>query len=74
VQFPGAPTLTIAEGGNSAIVSWPYPSTGYVLQTNNNLSTTNWSNYTGAIVTNVAGSNDVTITPPTGHLFFRLGP
>jgi hypothetical protein len=74
VQSPGAPTLSIAHSGNSAIVSWSYPSTGYFLQTNNNLSTSNWFNFTGTIVTNVAGSNNATITPPVGNLFFRLGP
>ena len=74
VQNAGGPSLSIAHSGNSAIVSWPYPSTGYVLQTNGNLAKTNWLNYTGAIVTNVAGSNNATITPPIGNLYFRLGP
>jgi len=31
------------------------------------------TNYTGTVVTNGA-SNSVTITPPVGNLFFRLGP
>jgi hypothetical protein len=75
VQSAGAPTLSIAQSGNSAIISWSYPSTGFFLQTNSNLDKTNWSNYTGTIVTNVAGgSNTVTITPPVGNLYFRLGP
>jgi hypothetical protein len=75
VQNAGAPTLTITKSGNSAIVSWPYPSTGFYLQTNSHLSKTNWSIYTGTILTNGAGtSNSVTITPPVGNLFFRLGP
>jgi hypothetical protein len=75
VQTTGAPTLSITKSGNSAIISWPYPSTGFYLQTNSILSKTNWVNYTGTIVTNGAGtSNSVTITPPVGNLFFRLGP
>ncbi len=46
----------------------------YFLQTNSNLAkTNNWSNYTGTVVTNGVGTtNSVTITPPTGNLFFRL--
>jgi hypothetical protein len=73
VQTTGAPSLSITKSGNSAIISWPYPSTGFFLQTNSILSKTNWSNYTGTIVTNGAGtSNSATITPPVGNLFFRL--
>jgi len=76
VQSPGTPSLTIMKSGNSAIVSWPSPSTGYYLETNSNLANTNnWVKYTGVIVTNAAGTtNSVTITPPVGKLFFRLGP
>jgi hypothetical protein len=68
------PSLTIASSGsNSAMISWPSPSTGYFLQTNSNLATTNWTLYTGTIVTNGAGTtNSVAITPPVGNLFFRL--
>jgi hypothetical protein len=73
VQTPGAPILSIALGCQSAIVSWPSPSTGYLLQSNGGLSTTNWSYFTGLIVTNAAGTtNSVTITPPAGNCFFRL--
>ena|ERR1700722_3296602 len=75
VQMPGSPILSIGQSANSAIVSWPYPSTGYILQTNGNLATPNWGNYTGTVSTNAAGtSNTVTITPPLGNLYFRLGP
>ena len=73
VQSPGAPTLSIAHLANSAIISWPSPSTGYFLQTNGNLDKTNWSNYPGTVVTNGAGTtNSATLTPPIGNLFFRL--
>lgn len=75
VQMTGAPLLSIAESGNSAVISWPYPSTGFVLQTNGNLSNPQgWAPYAGSITSNVNGSNNATITPPTGQLFFRLGP
>ena len=76
VQTPGTPFLTIAESGNSAIISWPSPSTGYYLQTNSNIHNTGgWALYPGTVVTNGPGTtNSVTITPPLGNLFFRLGP
>jgi hypothetical protein len=76
VQNAGAPILTITQSPGSATVSWPSPSTGFFLQTNSNLALSNkWAIYTGTIVTNGAGTtNSVTITPPVGNLFFRLGP
>ena len=67
VQTPGAPLLTITYDGNQAVVSWPLSVTGWTLQTNANLSPSNWVNY-GATVIN----NAVTSAPPTGKLFFRL--
>jgi hypothetical protein len=71
VQTAGLPNLVITfVGPNSIVVSWP--NTGsYTLQTNNNLATSNWLGYGGAINT-VNGTNSVTITPPIGNLFFRL--
>jgi hypothetical protein len=41
------------------------------LQTNGNLSTPGWVAY-GGTVTTANGTNNTTITPPTGKLFFRL--
>jgi hypothetical protein len=70
VQTPGVPNLTITHSGNSVAVSWP--NTGsYTLQQNSNLSGGTWttSAYT---ITTANGTNSVTITPPTGSLFFRL--
>jgi hypothetical protein len=67
VQTPGAPLLTITYSGNQAIVSWSPSATGWTLQTNNNLATGTWGNYTGTVV-----NNSVTNAPPTGTLFFRL--
>jgi hypothetical protein len=67
VQTPGAPLLAITYVGNQAIVSWPSSVTGFTLQTNNNLATGTWGNYSGAVV-----NNSVTNAPPKGNLFFRL--
>jgi formylglycine-generating enzyme required for sulfatase activity len=58
---------TEAEWENQAIVSWSPSSTGWTLQTNNNLATGTWGNYAGTVV-----NNSVTNAPPTGNLFFRL--
>ncbi len=71
VQTPGLPNLTIRfVGPNSVVVSWPY--TGiYTLQQNSNLASTNWVPTTYYII-NSNNTNSITITLPTGNLFFRL--
>jgi hypothetical protein len=70
VQTPGTPNLTITYSANSVIVSWP--DTGsYTLQQNGNLATGTWTN-SGYSVSTANSTNSVTITPPTGNLFFRL--
>ncbi len=56
---------------DNVVVSWPASATGYVLQTNLDLTTTNWGDYTGS-VTNHGGINSVTLSKSTGSLFFRL--
>jgi hypothetical protein len=66
----GAPTLTITKSGNSVIVSWPYPSYGWTLQQSPDLTTAIWSTSSG--ISNDGTHNFITITPPTGNLFFRL--
>jgi hypothetical protein len=71
VQTPGTPELTITHSGNSVIISWA--DTGnYNLQQSVNLSNTNAWTLNGGTVTTAGGSNSVTITPPTGNVFFRL--
>jgi hypothetical protein len=70
VEMPGAPTLTITHSGNNVSVSWPYPSTGWTLQQNPNLATASWSTSGG--VSNNGTNNFITLTSPTGNLFFRL--
>jgi len=70
VQTAGAPTLTITQSGSTIKVSWPYPSTGWTLQQNPDLTTANW--LPGGGITNDGINNFITITPPVGNLFFRL--
>jgi len=73
VQTAGVPNLTITQSGNSVIISWP--NTGsYTLQQNSNLAVkADWATSGYAVTTNnPSGTNSITITPPTGNLFFRL--
>ena len=71
VQTPGLPNLVISHSGNSVIVLWP--DTGsYTLQQNNNLAAAAGWTTSGYAVSTANGTNSITITPPTGNLFFRL--
>jgi hypothetical protein len=70
VQTAGAPLLTITHSGNSVTVSWPSPSTGWTLQQNSDLTTTSWSTSGG--ISDNGTIKSITITSPTGNLFFRL--
>jgi len=72
VQTPGAPALTIKlTTTNTALVYWPSPSTGFNLQVNTNLATTNW-------IAPVQTVNDngtikyILVSPPAGNRFYRL--
>lgn len=72
VQTEGAPLLKIAiTSPSSAAVYWPSPSTGFQLQTNSTVATTNWGNYLGTVFDN-GSVKSITNSPPKGNLFFRL--
>jgi hypothetical protein len=65
------PNLVISHSGNSVIVSWP--NTGsYTLHQNSNLANGSGWTTSGYSITTANGTNSITITPPTGNLFFRL--
>ena len=71
VQTAGVPNLRITHGGNSVVVFWP--DTGsYTLQQNSNVAAPAGWTTTGYAITTSNGTNSITITPPTGRLFFRL--
>lgn len=73
VSEPSTVALTISQSGGTFKVSWPYPSTGWTLQQNSDLTTGNWTPSGG--VANDGTNNFITITSPKGNLFFRLnGP
>jgi hypothetical protein len=72
VQTPGAPPLAILNTGtNAVLLSWPSPSTGFNLQHNSDLTTTNWT--TLSVTPADDGTNKtVLITPAAASRFFRL--
>jgi hypothetical protein len=67
---PQPPPLTIVRSGGNVMVSWPSPSSGWQLQTNQDLTKTNWG-ISGATVTDNGTTKSVVITP-AGQQFFRL--
>ena len=72
VQTPGAPLLSIRyTATNTAVVSWPSPSTGFTLQSATDLTLSNWIN--SATSPSEDGTNRfLIVNPPTGKGFFRL--
>jgi hypothetical protein len=74
VQTPGAPLLSITVTNNTAMVYWSSPATGYNLQVNTNLATTNWV-IPPETVTDNGMIKYILVNPPTGSRFYRLqGP
>ncbi len=71
VQTVGVPALTITQSGNSVIVSWP-DAGSYTLQQNANLALANGWATSGYAITTTNGTCSITITAPTGNVFFRL--
>ena len=71
VQTPGAPLLSITRSNSIVIVFWPFPSTGFVLQENPVINTTNWTDVRTSPTTN--GLNlQVVVPSPLGNRFYRL--
>ena len=72
VQSPGAPLLTILlTSTNTALITWPSPSSGFTLQQNTNgLGTLNWSNV--LTVQDNGTIKYLIVNPPTGNRFYRL--
>ena len=72
VQTSGAPALTIKlTTTNTAMVFWPSTSTGFNLQVNTNLVTTNWVTPAESIADN-GTIKYIIVNPPTGNRFYRL--
>jgi hypothetical protein len=71
VSTQGAPTLTITRVSGNIVISWP-SSGSFTLQQNANLATPGSWATSGYTVSNDGSTNSITISPPTGQLFFRL--
>ena len=66
------PALSILlSSGNTVLLSWPAPSTGFVLQQNPDLSSSTWIN-SDASVTVVGTNNNASISLSNAVQFFRL--
>jgi hypothetical protein len=74
-NLPGAgsgPPLNIRlASANTARVSWASSLTGFLLQENPNLNTTNWV-FSTATVNDDGTSKYILVNPPTGTRFYRL--
>ncbi len=71
-QVSGLPALTVKlTATNTVLISWPSPFTGFVLQQNTGLGTTNW--VTPSETVNDNGTNRfIIVNPPSGNRFYRL--
>ena len=69
---PTPPALSVVfTNGNTAVITWPAPSIGFILQENASLTAPNWVDVTN-LPTVVNGKNDVILSPVTGDEYFRL--
>ncbi len=73
VQTPGAPLLSVLlTPTNTVVVTWPSSSTGFKLQQNPAIETTNWNEVPGGTPPIVNGKFEYIVTTPAGNRFFRL--
>lgn len=72
VPTPGAPRLAVRRNAQpeTFLVSWPSPSTGFVLQQNAGFDAANWSAVPGTVHDD--GTNRFIVVPSSGHRFYRL--
>ena len=71
VQTAGTPNLVVTHAGSNVIVSWPDSGSYTLLQNPNVANVAGWVT-SGYTVTTANGTNSITITSPSGDLFFRL--
>jgi hypothetical protein len=74
VQTPGAPLLNITKDLQLPVVtiSWPSPSTGFILQQVSELNGTNWANVPQSVNDNGTTRSIVVTNPAGGNRFYRL--
>jgi hypothetical protein len=73
VQTPGAPLIKVSlTGTNTVLISWPSPSTGFILQQNSTLiNPGGWATVNQNPADN-GTTKSVIVNPPTGNVFYRL--
>jgi hypothetical protein len=72
VQTPGSPLLRVERTiTNTVLVAWPSSVTGFNLQQNAILGSSNWLPITNSVNT-VGSESQVIISPPIGNRFYRL--
>jgi hypothetical protein len=72
VPTVGSPVLTITRTTtNTVLISWPSPSTGFILQQNSVLGSPSWTPAPEVPVDN-GTTKSVVINPPIGNRFYRL--
>jgi hypothetical protein len=64
-------TSPVSQEQSTIVISWPAPSTGFVLQQAPAVSASNWVNVPASPVV-VGGQNEVTVVPVAGGQFYRL--
>jgi hypothetical protein len=72
VQKAGLPLLTIGHARNTVIISWPNTATCALQQNSNVAQSAGWTACGSTVCTN-NGTCSITISPPAGNVFFRLG-
>jgi hypothetical protein len=65
------PRLLITRSGNSVLLTWPSPSTGFALQQTTSLKPVNWTN-APQTATDDGIIKSVTVSPATGNVYYRL--
>ena len=72
VQTPGAPLLAIHPTRTNAVfLAWPSPSTGYSLQQNGDVNTTNWVGVPQT-PSDDGTVKSIVVSPSSGTKFYRL--
>jgi hypothetical protein len=63
--------LDIGKAGTNVLLSWPWTSAGFLLETNSNLTTTNWAIVSPPSTLN-EWRNEVQLPAANQPLFYRL--
>ncbi|MCI0745370.1 MAG: hypothetical protein L0Y58_08205 [Verrucomicrobia subdivision 3 bacterium] len=71
VQVAGSPDLSITASGANVILSWPSPSTGFILQQTTDLTSGTWTTV-ASLPGDDGATKRVTVPAFAGRAFFRL--